>query len=135
MLADSHQASTLEVSRRARSVWFGLTTGWLIVGLAVASLLVGLLWSYSSVRYPGAERQALGSLSQQNTYQTSDDLPKVLRWYTRHFGLGHDMPQANDCVTMTQVQTHLFLQQSLAVTLCAQPRRTLIFVNRLLALR
>ena len=135
MLADSHQTNTLEVSRRARSIRFGLTAGWLIVGLAVASLLVGLLWSYSSVRYPGAERQALGSLSQQSTYQTTDDLPKVLRWYVQHFGLSHEVPQGDDCVTMTQVQTHLFLQQSLAVTLCAQPRRTLIFVNRILALR
>ena len=135
MIADSHQTGTLEVSRRARPVRFGRTAGWLIAGLAVASLLVGLIWNQNLVRYPGAERQAAGSLSQQRTYQTPDDLPQVLRWYAQHFGLGHEMPQGDDCVTMTQVDTHLFLQQSIAITLCAQPKRTLIFVNRSLAVR
>jgi hypothetical protein len=145
MIADSHQTGTLEVSRRARPVRFGLTAGWLILGLAVASLLVGLIWSYNLVRYPGAERQAasqfqlrfqpLGNLSQQSAYQTPDDLPQVLSWYTQHFGLGHDMPQGDNCVRMTQVDAHLFLQQSLAVTLCAYPTRTLIFIDRSLAVR
>ena len=135
MLADSHQTVKLEVSRWARSLQFRMTAGWLIIGLAVASLIVALIWSGNLGRYPGAVRQAAGSLSQQSTYQTPDDLPKVLRWYAQHFGLGHEMPQGDDCVTMTQVDTHVFLQQSLAVTLCAQPRRTLIFVNRSLALR
>jgi hypothetical protein len=145
MLANSHQTGTLEVARRARSVRFGRTAGWLIVGLAVASLLVGLIWNQNLVRYPGAERQATaqfqlrfqptGNLSQQSAYQTPDDLPQVLGWYTQHFGLSHEMPQGNNCVTMTQVDPHLFLQQSLAVTLCAHPTRTLIFINRSLAVR
>ena len=135
MLADSHRTGTLEVSRRTRSVRFGLRAVWLIAGLAVVSLFVGLIWSSNSVRYPGAESQMAGILSQQSAYQTPDDLPQVLGWYTQHFGLSHEMPQGNNCVTMTQVDPHLFLQQSLAVTLCAHPTRTLIFINRSLAVR
>lgn len=145
MLADSHQTGTLEASRRVRSVRFGLRTGWLIAGLAAASLLVGLMWNQNSVRYPGAERQAAasfqlglqptGKLSQQSSYQTPDDLPQVLGWYAQHFGLGHDIPQGDDCVMVTRVDAHGFLQQSLAVTLCAHPTRTLIFINRSLAVR
>ena len=143
MIADSHQTGTLEVPRRARPVRFGVTAGWLIVGVAVASLLVGLIWNQKLVRYPGAERQAAaqfqfrfqppGNLSQQSAYQTSDDMPKVLGWYAQHFGLGHEMPQGDNCVTMTQMGTRLFLQQSLTVTLCAQQTRTLILINRSIA--
>jgi hypothetical protein len=135
MYTQSQQTSTLNVARGPRSVRFGRTAGWLIVGLAVISLLASLIWSYSLARYPGAESQAAGSLSQQSTYQTPDDLPKVLRWYTRHFGIGHEMPQGDDCVTMTRVDAHLFFQESIVVTLCAQPRQTLIFVNRSLTMR
>jgi hypothetical protein len=36
---------------------------------------------------------------------------------------------------MTRINEHLILQPSLAVTLCAEPTRTLIFVNRSIALR
>lgn len=145
MFADSHQTGTLEVSHWARSVRFGLTAAWLIVGLTVASLFIGLIWSYNLVRYPGAERQTVtpvqlrfqltGKFSQQNAYKTPDNLPQVLGWYAQHFGLGHEMPQENHCVTMTQVSARLFLQRSLAVTLCAHPTRTLIFINRSLAVR
>jgi hypothetical protein len=146
MLTNSHQTGTLEVSRGARSIRFGLRMGWLITGLAVAGLLGGLIWSYNLVRYPGAEGQAAaqfelrfqppGNLSQQSAYQTSDDLPQVLGWYARHLGLSHEMPQGDHCVTMTQADTRLYLQQPLVVTLCAHPTRTLIFINRsLLALR
>jgi hypothetical protein len=134
MFADSQQTGTLEVSRWPRSVRFGPGVIWLIVGLTVISVLTGLVWT-QTVRYPGAEHQAAGSLSQQSTYQTPDDLPQVLRWYAQHFGLGHEMPQGDDCVTMTKVDEHLFLQQSILVTLCAQPRRTLIFINRSLTVR
>jgi hypothetical protein len=145
MLANLHQTRTLEVSRWARSVRFGITAVGLTVGLAVASLLVGLVWSYNLIQYPGAERQTVapfqlrfeppGSFSQQSAYQTADDLPQVLGWYTQHFGLGHELPQGDNCVTMTQGDAHLFFQPSLTVTLCAQPTRTLIFINRSLTLR
>jgi len=145
MFTDTHQTGTLEVSRQARSVRFRVTAGWLIAGLAVASLLVGLIWNHNLVRYPGAERQAAaqfqlrfqptGNLSQLSAYQTPDDLPQVLSWYAQHFGLGHDMPQGDNCVKVTQVKAHLFLQQSLDVTLCAHPTHTLIFINRSLAVR
>lgn len=137
MFTDTHQTGMLEVPRRTRSVRFGQMAGWLIVGLAVASLLVGMIWSNTSVRYPGAKHQAAASLSQQSAYQTSDDLPRVLRWYVQHFGLNHDIPQDDNCVTMTQVNQplFLFLEQSITVTLCAYPRRTLILVNRSLAVR
>ena len=135
MLADSHHTSRLEVTRRARSVQFGLAAGALIVAVVVATLIVGMIWIGNLVRYPGAESQGVGSFSQQSTYQTSDDLPRVLHWYTQHFGVSHDMPQDDNCVTMTQGEVHLFLQESLAVTLCAEPRRTLIFVNRSLTMR
>jgi hypothetical protein len=145
MLTESHQTGTLEVPRRARSVRFGVRTGWLIVGLAVAGLLVGLIWNQNSVRYPGAERQAAapfqlgfeptGNLSEQSAYQTPDDLPQVLGWYAQHFGTGHEIPQGDHCVTMNQVDAHLFLQQTMAVTLCAEPTRTLIFINRSLTVR
>jgi len=144
MFTDSHQTGTVEVSRWPRSVRFGLIAGWLIVGLAIASLLVGLIGNHNLVRYPGAEHQAAaqfqlrfqpaGNLSQQSAYQTSDDLPQVLGWYARHFGLGHEMPQGDHCVTMTRVDAHLFFQRSFAVTFCAHPTRTLIFINRSLAM-
>jgi len=145
MIADSNQTGILETSRPARFAGFGRMVGWLILGFAVASLLVGLIGSYNSVRYPGAEPQAvaasqfqfqpIGSFSQQNAYQTPDDLPQVLAWYAGHFSLGHETPQGDHCVTMTRVNEHLILRPSLAITLCAQPTRTLIFVNRSIALR
>ena len=135
MYTQSQQTNTLNVARRPRSVRFGPAVIWLIAGLIVISLLTGLIWIVKLAQYPGAEPQAAGSLSQQSTYQTSDDLPKVLRWYTRRFGLGHEMPQGDNCVTMTRVEAHLFFQESIVVTLCAQPRRTLIFVNRSLTRR
>lgn len=145
MFTDSYQTGTLEVSRGARSVGFGLTAGGLIVGLAIASLLVGLIWNHNLVRYPGAQRQAAaqfqlrfqptGNLSQQSAYQTSDDLPQVMGWYTRQLGLDHDTPQGDECVTMTRVSARLFFQRALTVTLCAHPTRTLIFIHRSLAVR
>ena len=135
MYTQSQQTGTLSVARGPRSVRFGPGVIWLIAGLTVISMLTGLIWVAKLAGYPGAEPQAAGSLSQQSTYQTTDDLPKVLRWYTRHFGLSHEMPQGDDCVTMSRVDAHLFFQESIVVTLCAQPRRTLIFVNRSLTMR
>jgi hypothetical protein len=144
MFADTHQTRTLEVARSERSVKFGVMAGWLIVGLAVTSLLAGLIGSYTSLRYPGAARQTpaelqfpfqpTGIFSQQSAYQTPDDLPQVLGWYTQHFGLGHERPQGENCVTMNRGNQYLVLQQSLTVTLCSQSTRTLIFINRSLAL-
>ena len=145
MIADSNQTGILEAFRPARLAGLGRIVGWLIAGAAVASLLVGLIWSQNSVRYPGAEPQATApfqvrfqpsvSFRQQNAYQTPDDLPQVLAWYAQHFGLGHETPQGDQCVTMTRVNEHLILQPSLVVTLCAQPTQTLIFISRSLALR
>jgi hypothetical protein len=145
MFTISHQTGMVEISRGLRSVRFGLLAGWPIIGLAITSLLVGLTWSYHLVRYPGAERQAVapfqiqfqptGKFSQHNAYQTPDDLPQVLGWYAQHLGLGHEMPQGDNCVMMTRVGAFLFLQRSFAVTLCADPTRTLIFIDRSLALR
>ena len=77
MFTDMHQSGTLEVSRGARSVRFGRMTGWLIAGLAVASLLVGLIWNQNLVRYPGAERQAAAQFQVTSQYQTSDDRPSA----------------------------------------------------------
>jgi hypothetical protein len=118
---------------------------WLIVALLIAGLIIGLNWSLNVAPYPGAERQATAQLqlrfqpqvniNQQRAYQTPDDLPQVQGWYARHFGLGHDMPQGNTCLTMTRVDGYLFLEQSLAVTLCAHPTRTLIFIDRSLKVR
>ena len=135
MLANSHQTATVEVARRARSVRFGLRAGGLIAGLAVASLLVGLIWSHNLVPYPGAQRQAAAHFQVTSQYQTSDDLPKVLRWYAQHFGLSHEVPQGDNCVMLTRKHASLFLQQSLAVTLCDHSTRTLIFIDRSLAVR
>jgi hypothetical protein len=119
--------------------------GWLIAGLVVVSLLAVSIWSQNSIRYPGAERQAAapfplqlqstGSLSQQSAYQTTDDLPQVLGWYAQHFGMSHEMPQGDNCVTMTRTDAHMFLEQTFVVTLCTQPKRTFIFTKRGLALR
>ena len=143
MYATRNQEGTLEISRAAHSSQFGLTAGWLMVGLAVAGLIGGLIWSESLARYPGAGRLAAaplgldtlpkGTISQHSAYQTADDLPQVLGWYARRFVLGHDEPQGDNCITMTRVNAYLFLQHSLAVTLCSHPKRTLIFVNRSLA--
>ena len=145
MLANSHQTGTLEVARSGRSVKLGVMAGGLIIGLAIAGLLVGLIRSYDLVRYPGAEPQSAspfqvrfqptGKFSQQNAYQTPDDLPQVLGWYARHLGLGHEMPQGDRCVTMTRVGEILFLQRSLTITLCNHSTGTLIFVDRSLAVR
>lgn len=139
MVADSMRGKYFA----ARSIMFGVVAGWLIVGLAVAGLLVGLIRDESRVRYPGAGRLAAaplgldtlpkGAISQNSAYQTTDDLPQVLGWYAQNLGLGHDAPQGDNCVTMTRVNAYLFLQHSLAVTLCSHPDRTLIFVNRSLA--
>lgn len=135
MLADSHQTGTLEVPRRARSVRFGGMAGGLIIGLAVASLLLGLIWNHYGVRYPGADRQSTNQFRVTFQYQTPDDLPKVLRWYTQHYGLSHEVPQGENCVMLTGEDAYLILRQSLAVTLCAHEKRTLIFVDRSLAVR
>jgi|SRR5687767_727483 len=135
MFAHSHQTGTMEVSQGARSVGFGLTAGWMIVVLAVASLLVGLIWMHNLARYPGADLQATTQFRVTSQYQTSDDLPKVLRWYSQHFGLSHEVPQGDNCVILTGEHAYLFLQQSLAVTLCDHSTRTLIFIDRSLAVR
>ena len=135
MLTESHQTGTLGVPRRGRSVRFGGMVGGLILGLAVASLLVGSIWNQNLVRYPGADRQATTQFQVTSQYQTSEDLPKVLRWYAQHFGLSHEVPQGDNCVIVAGEDTYLFLQQSLAVTLCTHKTRTLIFVNRSLAVR
>lgn len=135
MLTESHQTGTLEIPRSARSVRFGGMVGGLLLGLAVTSLLVGSIWNQNLVRYPGAERQAESQFQVTSQYQTTEDLPKVLRWYAQRFGLSHEVPQGDNCVMVTGEDTYLFLQQSLAVTLCAHQTRTLIFVNRSLAVR
>ena len=139
MVADSMRGKYFAT----RSITFGVIAGWLIIGLAVAGLLVGLIRDESLVRYPGAKRLAAvpfgldtlpkGIVSQHSAYQTADDLPQVLVWYAQRFGLGHDEPEGENCITMTQVNAYLFLQHSFAVTLCSHPDRTLIFVNRSLA--
>ena len=134
MIANSRKTGTLEVHQGARSVRFGLTAGWLIAGLAVASLIVGLIWNLSGVRYPGADRQSTNQFQVMFQYQTPDDLPKVLRWYTQHYGLSHEVPQGENCVMLTGEDDYLFLQESLAVTLCDHQTRTLIFVNRSIAM-
>ena len=134
MIANSRQTRTLEVPRGAGSVRFGLMAGWMIAGVALASLLVGLIWNLSGVRYPGADRQSTNQVQVTFQYQTPDDLPKVLRWYTQHYGLSHELPQGENCVMLTGEDMYLFLQQSLAVTLCDHQTRTLIFVNRSVAM-
>ncbi|HKY53712.1 MAG TPA: hypothetical protein VJM08_05360 [Anaerolineales bacterium] len=130
MFADSHQAGTLEIPRGARSVRFGGIAIWLIAGLAVASLLVGLIWNHYQVRYPGADYQSTNQFHVTFQYQTPDDLPKVLRWYSQHYALSHEVPQGDNCVMVTGEDDYLFLQGSLAVTLCAHQTHTLIFVDR-----
>ena len=130
MIADTHQEGTLDVHRQARSVRFGGMAGWLIVGFAVASLFVALIWNHYEVRYPGVADQSTNQLQVTFQSQTADDLPKVLRWYTQHYALSHEVPQGENCVTLTGKDDYLFLQGSLTVTLCAQQKRTLIFVNR-----
>ena len=135
MIADSHQTGTLEVPRRARPVRFGVTAGWLIVGFAVASLFAGSIWNHYEVRYPGTVDQSANQLQLTFQSQTADDLPKVLRWYTQHYALSHEVPQGENCVTLTGKDDYLFVQGSLTVTLCAQQKRTLIFVHRSLTVR
>ena len=135
MIADSHQTGTLEVPRQARSVRFGGMVGSLIVVFVIVSLLLGLIWNHYQVRYPGADHQSTNQLQVTFQYQTPDDLPKVLRWYTQHYGLSHEMPQGENCVMLTGEDTYLFLRGSLVVTLCAEQKRTLIFVNRSLTVR
>ena len=144
MLADTNQTGTLKVSRQARSIRIGVVVRWSIIGFLLATLLMGLIWTNNVTLYPGAEGQAAPvqllfqpalSLDQQSSYQTSDDLSQVLSWYAQHLSLVHEMPQGDGCVTMTRVDAHMFFQQSLTVTICSQPTRTLIFVKRSLALR
>ena len=130
MLANSHQTGTLEIPPRRRSVGSGVMAGWLIAGIVVVGLLVGLIWILNQVRYPGADRQSTDQFQVNFQYQTSDDLPKVMRWYAQHFGLSHEMPQGENCVMLTGGGPYLILKQSITVTLCAHPRRTLIFVQR-----
>ena len=102
MYTTRNQEDTLQDSRAARSLKFGLLSGWLLVGLAGASLIGGLIWSDSWLRYPSAEQLAThfqfdalatGVISQQSAYQTPDDLPQVMGWYVHHLGLGHDVLQ------------------------------------------
>lgn len=135
MFANSHHTGTMEVSHGARSVRFGLTAGWMIAGLALASLLAGLIWIHNLAGYPGAERQATTQFQVTSQSQTPDDLPKVLRWYAQHFGLSHEVPQGDNCVMLNGKRAYLLLQQSLAVTLCDHSTRTLIFIDRSLAVR
>lgn len=135
MLTESHQTGMLEVPRRARSVGFGGMAGGLIIGLVVAGLLVSLIWNHYGVRYPGSDHQSTNQFQVTFQYQTPDNLPKVLRWYVQHFGLSHEVPQGENCVMMTGKQAYLFLQQSLVVTLCDHSKRTLIFIDRSLAVR
>lgn len=87
MYATRNPEGAIQVPRAARSIQFGLTAGWLMVGLAVASLLVGLIWSDGLMRYPEAQHigkahlrldtLAKGYIIQYGTYRTADDLPQV----------------------------------------------------------
>ena len=130
MVTNSHQTGMPEVLPQARSIWFGRRAGWLIVGVVVASLLVGSIWNHYAVRYPGADHLSTNQFHMTFQYQTADELPKVLRWYTRHYAMSHEWPQGDNCVLVTGEDNYLFLKGSLAITLCAQRTRTLIIVDR-----
>ncbi len=136
----------MHLSLIRRLVVFAFSAGGFAVVLGMAGLLVGWSRSDGLVRYPGAERVAAmhfrldtlpkGYILQHSTYRTADDLPAVLGWHVRHFGLGQEYPKTamGSCLTLTNVDAQLFLQHALAITLCSRPNGTLVFVNRSLAI-
>jgi hypothetical protein len=135
----------MRLSLRLRWAVLVIAAGGFAVAYACSSLVVGLIWSNGLARYPGAgplgtarlrlDTLSSGYVSQHDAYQSADDLPKVFGWYARHFSLGHDEAQSENCLAMTRVAARLLLEHWLSVTLCSHPGRTLIFVNRSLALR
>ena len=90
----------MKIPLAARFAIFGLTAGWLVVGLAWAGLLIELGQSDGLVRYPGAVRLtepefrldflSKGYFRQSGVYHTADAWPQVLNWYARYLKLDLD---------------------------------------------
>ena len=135
----------MKIPLAARLVLFGLTAGWLAVGLALAGLLVGLGQSDGLVRYPEAVRltelefqlDALprGHVRQYGIYHTTDTWTQVLSWYAHNLKLDLDRrPRlTGNCFQVTDTDARLIIRQSIGITLCPQTTGTTIFVNRVLA--
>ncbi|MGQ0604425.1 MAG: hypothetical protein ACT4QE_22320 [Anaerolineales bacterium] len=126
-----------------RVVIFGLTAGWLIVGLASLGLLIGLGQSIGSVQYPRAARLSVsgpsldslrnGVVQQSAIYYTSDNQAQVLTWYRRYLkpDLDRVWPLISDCIQFADADTALMIRQSIAVMLCqSRTKGTTIYVTR-----
>jgi len=135
----------MKIPLAARFAIFGLTAGWLVVGLAWAGLLIELGQSDGLVRYPGAVRLtepefrldflSKGYFRQSGVYHTADAWPQVLNWYARYLKLDLDRrPQlTGNCFHVGDTDA-MIIRQSMGVTLCSQAAGTTIFVNRTLTL-
>ena len=124
---------------------FALSVGWFAITLTCASLLVELSWSDGLIRYPEATRVSQhfrldtllrGYISQYGFYQTTEELPAVMSWYIQSPGFGLDgLPGVmGECVTFRRTDKWFLVKHMLGITLCAQSKGTLIFVNRNMAL-
>ena len=74
MFADTYPTGTLDVSPRARCIRFGLMAGWLILGLAVANLIVTLAWTGNlvDVLVPNVRPQEASASKGVTKPQTTD---------------------------------------------------------------
>ena len=115
-------------------------------GLFFACLCAGLLYvlnsDYDPARYPGSTRLGGGRLdltsltqgyvSQDGAYQTTDEFPKVWRWYTEHFDLGANrvVNALENCMSLGKEDYQPVTRHVIGVTLCSSPHGTMIFINR-----
>lgn len=65
-----------------------------------------------------------------SVYRTSDNFPKVYRWYANEFGLLPNTQWQSNCDAMSNSETFLFIVKEMTVGLCETPNGRLIFTER-----
>lgn len=115
-------------------------------GLTFTAACLGLLFlmsrDYDPARYPGATRIGGGHLkissltqgyvSQDGAYQTTDEFPRVWRWYAEHFDLGANrvVNAMENCMSLAKADYQWVTRHVIGVTLCSRSDGTMIFINR-----
>jgi hypothetical protein len=108
--------------------------------LAAAPWLAAVLGQYPGAVRVGSEHVDLeamrqGAFTRQGVYETGDALPVVRAWYAARLHLAPSavVDGADGCVWLAQSGLVVWVDHSLSVLLCPQPRGTRVVVNQKLA--